>query len=63
MKKEQSVLEDWTEHSISFTKFRIFASIFDLELQSNNVSMEILNLLFVICKQASEGQVGAFFSK
>ena len=49
---------DWTI-AAALSNFQIFASAFDLLLQNNNASFEIFNLLFPICKQAPEGQVGA----
>jgi hypothetical protein len=62
---EQSLLVCWKmelNNSSSFTKFPIFASAFDLLLQSNNGSLELWILcFFLICKQASEGQVRALF--
>ena len=43
-----SELEDLIEQGGSFTKFPVFASAFDLLLQSNNARLEILNVLFFL---------------
>ena len=53
------MLEDWIEQGSSFTKFPVFASAFDLLLQRNNASLEILNLLFFFYFLLSIGMTGA----